>query len=377
MQKQEATILSAELSGFQSLAENLGSQEITSLIKEVHTLVENTTRLHQGEINRYTGDTFLVLFYSNKTNKTAAKNALDLAFELKDQLTSSIANKHPDQTFSLKIGIATGGILAADIGGEQQHQTLIGESVTFATRICQFAGDGQILVGDKTIKGLKDEYEFQKLEPIPLKGSDEALPIFELLGRKRKNPELKVSTGRAIASAMVGRGREFEQLDQLIQQLVTGKGSVVNIVGNAGIGKSRFMAEIKAQPLMAKVLILEGRALSAGKNLSYHPIIHLIKSWAGISEEDAPAVSSEKLLNGIKRRASAQADEIYSFLATMMGLPLTGKYQERVKGIEGEALEKLILEKPPRPDYQRRQRKTPHLPDRGHALVRQFFYPHA
>ncbi len=65
-------------------------------------------------------------------------------------MTSSLANKYPDQTFSLKIGIATGGIIIADIGGEQHQQTLIGESVTFATRICQFSGDDQVLVGEET-----------------------------------------------------------------------------------------------------------------------------------------------------------------------------------------------------------------------------------
>lgn len=94
---------------------------------------------------------------------------------------------------------------------------------------------------------------------------------------------------------------------------------------------------------MDQVVMLEGRALSTGKNLSFHPITNLIKSWAGISEDDPPSVSSEKLQLGINQIAPGQADEIYAFLATMMGLPLSGKHKERVAGIEGEALEKLIL----------------------------------
>ena len=69
----------------------------------------------------------------------------------------------------------------------------------------------------------------------------------------------------------------------MIKNLVNGKGSIVNIVGKAGIGKSRLMAEMKVQSVMDKVQMLEGRALSNGKNLSFHPIIHLIRSWAGHS----------------------------------------------------------------------------------------------
>ncbi|MCD4665933.1 MAG: hypothetical protein K8R68_11740 [Bacteroidales bacterium] len=62
MQKQTATILSAELPGFQSLTENLSPKDITPLMKDFHALIENTIRLHQGIISRYTGDTFLAVF---------------------------------------------------------------------------------------------------------------------------------------------------------------------------------------------------------------------------------------------------------------------------------------------------------------------------
>jgi class 3 adenylate cyclase len=102
MQKQEATILSAELSGFQSLMERLTSDAITPLMKEVNSLVENTVRLHQGKLIRYTGDTFLVVF---NTSETAAKNAIDSAFELKDQLISFTREKKDELPVSLKSGI--------------------------------------------------------------------------------------------------------------------------------------------------------------------------------------------------------------------------------------------------------------------------------
>jgi class 3 adenylate cyclase/tetratricopeptide (TPR) repeat protein len=339
MKKQNATILSAELPGFQALAENLPPEELTPLMKEVHSLVENTVLLYQGKINRYTGDTFLAVF---NTSKKSAKNAIDSAFELSDRLISFIREKKPDLPFNLKFGIATGGILITDIGDEQQ-QTLMGEAVNHATRISRFAGEGQILTDDKTAETANDHFEFQKLEPIPLKGGMETLPIFEPIKKKHKKLDLKISPQRKIVSEMVGRSREMEQLEGLIRNLIAGKGSIVNIVGKAGIGKSRLMDEMKVQPIMEKVLLLEGRAVSTGQNLSFHPITNLIKNWAGITEDDLPSASSEKLYQGIKRNTSEQADEIYAFMATMMGLPLEGKYKERVKGIEGEALEKLIL----------------------------------
>jgi class 3 adenylate cyclase/tetratricopeptide (TPR) repeat protein len=340
MQKQSATILSAELSGFQILAESLPPNEITPLLGDIHALVEKSVRLHQGKINRFTGDIFLIIF---QTGKSATKHALDAAFELKDQLESFVNEKQTEQPLTLKVGIASGGIIQAGIGEGLQQQTLMGEAVNHAMRISRFAGEDQLLTDDKTMVGLKDDFEFQKLEPIPLKGGTEILPIFEVTGKKRKKLVIKPKSERKIISEMVGRSREMEQLEWLISNLAVGKGAIVNIVGKAGMGKSRLMAEMKVQPIMEKVLVLEGRALSTGQNLSFHPITNLIKSWAGITEDDLPSASSEKLYQGIKRNTPEQADEIYAFLATMMGLPLEGKYKERVKGIEGEALEKLIL----------------------------------
>ena len=350
MQQQEATILSAELSGFSqgdafdtALTESLQPDGITSLMGEIHTLIVTTVRMHHGNLNRFTGDTFMLVFHSNKTSKLAALHAVDTAFEINEQLLSFINDKKLKQAFSLIIGIASGNILSTEIGtNESKQQTIMGEAVNHAMRICQFAGEGQTIVDGPSHELVKDHGVFQSLEPIPLKGGTETLAIFELIEKKRRKLDVS-SMERKIVSEMVGRNRESEQLESLIKKLIGGKGSVVNIVGKAGIGKSRLIDELKVQPLMEKVLLLEGRALSTGQNLSFHPITNLIKSWAGITEDDIPSASSEKLFQGIKQNTPEQADEIYAFLATMMGLPLQGIFKERVQGIEGEALEKLIL----------------------------------
>ena len=94
---------------------------------------------------------------------------------------------------------------------------------------------------------------------------------------------------RQVSSAMVGRDRELNRLELQVMKVVNGEGSVVNIIGEAGIGKSRLMAELRRREVMKKVTLLEGRAISIGRNLSFHPIIDLLKQWAGISEEDPEA----------------------------------------------------------------------------------------
>ena len=103
------------------------------------------------------------------------------------------------------------------------------------------------------------------------------------------------------------------------------------------------MAEIRQNDISEMIAVYEGRALSNGKNLSFHPIIQIIKSWSGITEEDSQEDAKSKLESNIRRIYSEAFDEIFPFIATMMGYRLEGKAKERIKDIEGEALENLIL----------------------------------
>ncbi|MHA2496040.1 MAG: ATP-binding protein, partial [Candidatus Hodarchaeales archaeon] len=91
------------------------------------------------------------------------------------------------------------------------------------------------------------------------------------------------------------------------------------------------------------VTLLEGRAISIGKNLSFHPIIDLLKHWAEIIEDDSESEAFDKLENSIRAVHPEETNEILPFIATLMSMKLSGRHAERVKGIEGEALEKVIL----------------------------------
>jgi predicted ATPase len=142
---------------------------------------------------------------------------------------------------------------------------------------------------------------------------------------------------------MVGRDRELDRLELQVLKAVNGEGSIVNIIGEAGIGKSRLVAELKNREVMKRVTLLEGRAISTGRNLSFHPIIDLLKQWARIGEDDAGAAAISKLDTAVRKVMPEETDEVIPFVATLMGMRLSGRYVERVKGIEGEALEKLIL----------------------------------
>lgn len=344
MEPNKATVLSAGIQGFSEFSLSCSSGELNALLKEYFDLTEATIRLHQGKLSNFSGDSILAVFSQKKNENFSELLAIEASTEISEKLASFFNNNKSGIKIGFKAGIASGDAIVGEIGTAEKTQiTAMGEAVNKAIRLRDFAENQQVLVCGNVFSKTKDQYSFQKQEPLRVRGSKDLLEVYELKEKKRPKIQPASFSERKIASEMVGRSRELEQLEGLIKQLIAGKGSIVNIVGKAGIGKSRLMAEMKVQPIMEKVLLLEGRASSTGQNLSFHPITNLIRSWAGITEDDVPSASSEKLFQGIKLNTPEQADEIYAFIATMMGLPIEGKHKERVKGIEGEALEKLIL----------------------------------
>ncbi|MEZ5195593.1 MAG: AAA family ATPase [Bacteroidales bacterium] len=276
-------------------------------------------------------------------NEAPAK-AVGAAIDLIERFKTFNEVKELPNPVYLRVGLETGPVIVSKVGKDEHSRfNVFGETVNTALHIRDFAEKGQIIAGPNLHSKLKGQIEFFPLEPVPVKGQKEPLQVFEFIRKKKKEFKSETSTGRMITSEMVGRQTEFELLQNGVFNLINGKGSIINITGKAGIGKSRLFAELRQKELMKKVALFEGRAVSNGQNLSFHPIIQIIKSWAGIREEDTSENSVEKLQKNILRVYPEAFDEIFPFIATMMGYRLDGKAKERTKGIEGEALENLIL----------------------------------
>ena len=95
--------------------------------------------------------------------------------------------------------------------------------------------------------------------------------------------------------------------------------------------------------VMKRITLLGGRAISIDRNLSFHPIINLLKHWAQINDKDTSVSALSKLETAIRSVCPEDTNEIFPFVATLMRMKLSGRHAERVSGIEGEALEKLIF----------------------------------
>jgi class 3 adenylate cyclase/tetratricopeptide (TPR) repeat protein len=339
-----ATVMFADISGFTAMSEKMDPEQVTCTMNDCFFMMGECIEKHGGTIDKFMGDCVMVLFGVPKALEDAPQKAVNTAIELRNCLERFNTEKKLTIPLNLHIGINTGPVVAGMIGsGQKQEFTVMGDTVNLASRLEDASQVGQILVGPATYKATKQSFQYKALPPITLKGKEEPVPVYELLSVRETLFRGQLGADRMISSVMVGRDDELNTLELAVLKAITGQGSIVNVIGEAGIGKSRLIAELKNREVMKRVTLLEGRAISMGANLGYHLIIDLLKNWARITEDDSEVAAFTKLESAIRTTYPEALGEILPFVATLMGIKLVGRYSERMKGIEGEALEKLIL----------------------------------
>jgi len=342
-ERKRVTALFSDLSGYTAITEKLDPEEVKELTSKIFDGVRDVVTKYEGSIERFSGDGVLALFGVPKAHEDDPIRAIHAAMEI-HKLVDSLSPQYQAKIglpLSMHSGVNTGLAVTADVDPQKGTHGVTGDAVNVAARLGDLASANEILVGPDTHRAAQNYFTFQSLKPTKVKGKSESIPIYKVLSEKAVTAGIRQEM--QVSSEMVGRDQELAKLELHILKAVNGQGSVVNVFGEPGVGKSRLLAELRQRDVISRVSFLEGRSISIGKNLSFHPVIDLYKQWARINEDDTQTQASNKLETAIRRVCGDEVDEVFPFVATMMGMKLSGKHSQRVEGIEGEALEKLIL----------------------------------
>ncbi len=346
-ERKQVTIMFCDMKGFTPLTEKLGSEDTFSFMDQVYEILIHKVHQYEGTVNELRGDGILALFGAPIALEDAPQRAIQASIAIHREIARFNEKQKSVRKIPpvfMRIGINSGIVVVGSVGNDLRVQfTAAGDTINMAARMEGLAEPGTTYVTGETFRLTKGLFRFEALGKKAVKGKAEAIPVYKILSAKEDVYRPRLGTDRAIYSEMVGRDIELDRLELQLMKVINGEGSVVNIIGEAGIGKSRLVAELKKRNVIERVTVLEGRAISIGRNLSFYPIIDFLKQWARIRADDGEAAALGKLENAVRSVFPEDVYEALPFMATLMGMNLSGRYAERVKGIEGEALEKLIL----------------------------------
>jgi len=343
-ERKQVTVMFCDMEGFTILVERLGAEEAYRIMDQVYEILIHTVHDFEGTVNEMTGDGIMALFGAPIAIEDAPQRALWSALSIHREIAKFSEQKKDIAPIRMRIGIHTGPVVVGSLGNDLRVEfKAVGNTVNLASRMEKLAEPGTTYVTQKAFQLTEGTFRFEAAGKKAVKGREKAIPVYKVLSGKEKVYRPRRGSERMIYSEMVGRDSELDRLERQVTKAINGRGSVVNIIGEAGVGKSRLVAELKKSDLVKKVTLFEGRANSIGRNLHFHPIIDIIKQWARIREDDGELTAFDKLEATVRSLCPEKVDDVLPFVATLMVMKLPDRHGQRVKGIEGEALEKLIL----------------------------------
>ena len=206
------------------------------------------------------GSYFYASFGAPLAHEDDAVRAVSAALELRDLKMDSIAE--------IQIGISQGHTRTGAYGGTQRRTYgVLGDGVNMAARLMQNAAPGQALVHEDVRKATADVFTWEELAPIRVKGKNQPVAVFRLVNRPA-NPGIHLHEPK-YSLPMVGRQTELKGIAEKLDLALLGRGQITAITAEAGMGKSRLVAEVIRLALERKVIGYGGECQSYGTNTSY------------------------------------------------------------------------------------------------------------
>ena len=293
-QRKTVTVLFCDLAGSTALGETVDPERLRALLARYFEGMKTIVERHGGSVEKFIGDAVMAVFGVPVLHEDDALRAVRAAAEMRDAL--------PELGLEGRLGLMTGEVVT---GTEERLAT--GDAVNVASRLESAAAPGEVLIGEPTLRLVRDAVDVEVVEPLQLKGKSEPVPAYRLL-RVREAPE------RRHDAPFVGRHRELAALEETWERAQGERRcQLVTIVGDAGVGKSRLTAEALAS-LDARVV--RGRCLPYGDGITYWPAVEVLKQLDVLPPDETAAAAIRSLLG--ESSATTSAEEIaWAFRKTL------------------------------------------------------------
>jgi class 3 adenylate cyclase len=286
--RKTVTVVFCDVTGSTAMGERLDPESLRRVMSRYFAEMRTALERHGGTVEKFIGDAVMAVFGVPSIHEDDALRAVRAAAEMREAL--DVLNKELERdhgvSLAARIGVNTGEVVAGDHG-----DTLItGDAVNVAARLEQAAEPGTVLIGEETLRLVRDAVVAEAVPPLEVKGKREPLAAFRLV---------QVTAGvagvaRRLDSPMVGRDRELAMLRQTFETAIADRScQLFTILGTPGVGKSRLVEEFLGS--LGEATVLRGRCLPYGEGITFFPVGEVVKEAAGLDDFDAPDEIERKI----------------------------------------------------------------------------------
>jgi class 3 adenylate cyclase/tetratricopeptide (TPR) repeat protein len=345
-ERKVVTVLFCDLVNSTALAERIGADRMHRIINQFFEMALHKIHQYEGTINQFLGDGFMALFGAPLAYEDHARRAVLAALDLQNVLRERGGAFRTPTDFPIKarIGLNTGPVVVGSIGDNlRMDYTAIGDTTNLAARLQGLAEPDFPYLSETTFRLAQAYVDADYLGLHSVKGKQGSISVYRAIRARSPATAWIHREERYKRSPLIGRSAQLIPLQTAIDRLIEGQGSMIAVLGEAGLGKSRLLSELK-QPVKERgVQWWQGHALSYTGSLSYWPFLEIIKEMTGIVEQDSETVSWAKLEVYIRGLFPHDPADILPYVATLLGLRVRDEFDRYVRFLSEQAMGQQIF----------------------------------
>lgn len=333
------TVLFADIVGSTRMIEHADAETAVSILHGVLKTISEAITHHGGIVIQRMGDGLLAAFgvpIAAEDHAIRACHAGQLIQNRLGEHARELKAKY-DISLRVRVGLNSGQVVVSTVArGGQIFYEVGGPTVHLAQRIETQTPPGAVGLSSTTYDRVRHVFDCTALGVRTLKGFAEPQPIYQVVGA-RKNPSERDPIMPDTTAPLVGRSQQLLSITRAIAEAKGGRGGLLVITGEAGIGKSRLLDEAR-DATSREVTWLEGNTLSFSQRISYWPFIEILRPVLGLSERNSEAENWNALERDILDLFGPLHVEVLPYIATLLGMEVRGTYAEQLRHVDPEVL---------------------------------------
>lgn len=343
-ERRQLTVMFCDLVGSSELAEEFDPEEMRDLLRAYQKCVSDVAQQFGGHIAKYIGDGVLIYFGHPNAHEDDAQRSVLTGLGILDGMTS-LNKTIRDLNVELKVrmGVHTGLVVVGEMGsGElKEENAIVGETPNIAARIEHIAGINMLAISQDTYELVKGRFVVESLGKKSLKGVSQDIEVYNVLEESNFLSEFDVRYRQGFIP-MLGRSRELDFLTDCWNQTKKGIGQIVWLSGEAGVGKSRviaeFMERVSEQPQHLRLY----NCSSIHTNTAFYPIVSYLKYVLNADKNESNE-KKYKRLDALFQQYQLPFKDFTKNVAPLLGIQVDHLDENQTKE-SPENIKKMIVE---------------------------------